>query len=354
MELTKPLQFSAAVVALTTLLMYTNLLPTVIGNIVLVILFSIVYLVYSAKRKGFSLQIAIPITISLGIVAINKDPSLSSIILLWILYDIFNHAQIDTQKIAKTFFISGVIGYISIVLAYITVGLNKHADLEMWRINRIITRSSLGFQQPNTSMMYALALIMSMLIAYKMTWVKTATVLLVVCGLYHYNQSRTAFVLIILILLMNQFNLVWPWPKAVLIGTGILSYMLLVLPINPVLNDILSGRLRLYHSYTESLGIHLLANSNVNNTMLDNSYIQMILSKGIIFTIIFAVSILIIIKTKTKISKILVLAYVLSAFTETTFLHFDLLFPILLVSNTLYKGHKDDINTTSNSSCTSI
>lgn len=338
MEFTKPLQFASAIVAATTLLMYTNILPTTAGNIVLVLLFLVLYLLFNAKRNGFSLISLIPITIALGIVIINKDPSLVSLALIWVLYDIFNNATYDAPKIAKSFFITGIIGYIIILAAYFAFGLNKHADLEMWRINKMIMRSSLGFQQPNTSMMYALALVMSMIIAYKMTWFKSIVTLLTVFGLYHFNQSRTSFILIILVVLMNQLRGSLPWPKVIFVITGITSYLLLTLPLNPQLNNLLSGRISLYKSYTALYGIHLLANPLVENTMLDNSYIQMLLSKGVLFTIVFFISILIILKTKTTTSRILVLAYILSAFTETTFLHFDLLFPVLLVSNTVFKG----------------
>lgn len=337
-EFTKPLQFASVTVAVTTLLMYTRILPTSLGNILLILLFSILYIILNAKRNGFSLISIIPITIALGVIIINKDPSLASLVLIWVLYDIFNNATYDAPKIAKSFFITGISGYILTIAAYVTVGLNKHADLEMWRINKMITRSSLGFQQPNTSMMYALALIMSMIIAYKMTWFKSALTLLIVFGLYHFNQSRTAFILIILVVIMNQLRIVWPWPKLLFILTGIASYLLVILPTNLQINDLLSGRISLYKSYTKSLGIHFLANPLSDNTMLDNSYIQMLLSKGVLFTIVFFISILIILKTKTTTSKILVLAYVLSAFTETTFLHFDLLFSVLLVSNTVFKG----------------
>lgn len=340
MEFTKPLQFGAIIIASTTLLMYTNILPSTLGNVVLVLLFSLLYFLFTIKRDGLSLRTLIPITISISLVIINKDPALISLVLLWILYDIHNNTTYNTQKIAKSFFFTGVTGYLFTIGAYLLIGLNKHADLEMWRINKLITRSSLGFQQPNTSMMYALAIVMSLIIAYKMTWIKSTATLAVIFGLYHYNQSRTAFILIILVILMNQLTITWPWPKLVFIGTGILSYILLVIPINPQLNNILSGRLSLYQSYTKSLGIHILANPLTDNTMLDNSYIQMLLSKGILFTIVFAVSLLYIVKTKSKLSQILFLAYILSAFTETTFLHFDLLFPVLLVSNTAFKGEK--------------
>lgn len=330
MNLTKPLQWAASITAIATLLTYTKIIPATLSNIILVLLFTILYLIFNYKRSGFSLHALIPIILSLGIVIINKDPSMVSLILLWIMYDIFKNATINTQVVAKSFFITGISGYIIILIAYFTVHLNQHADLVMWRINKLITRSSLGFQQPNTSMMYALAIILSMILAYKMNWTKTILTIAVITGLYHFNQSRTSFILIIMVLLLNQLKISWPWPRLIFTITAITSYILMVIPINDSVNQLLSGRLSLYQSYNSLLGIHLLANPIAESKMLDNSYVQMILSKGIIFTIVFMISIIFIMKTKSTKGKIITLAYVLSAFTETTFLHFDLLFPLLL------------------------
>lgn len=216
-------------------------------------------------------------------------------------------------------------------MAFLTIGLNRHANLEMWRINKLISRLSLGFMQPNISMMYALAIVMAITVAYKMTYIKAFSILSVTTLLYHFNQSRTAYFLIIALVLMTLFNLKPIWIRGIFLSIAGLSFALVVLPINQDLNALLSGRLDLYEFYRTTLGVHLLYNPLTENTMLDNSYIQMVLAKGIIFTIFFMISLLIILKTNQPHARRLALIYMISAFPETTFLHFDLLLLVILL-----------------------
>lgn len=208
----------------------------------------------------------------------------------------------------------------------------------------MISRASLGFQQPNTSMLYALALVMSALIAYKASLSKAIIILSITSTLYVFNQSRTSFLLIILIVVLDLLNITWPFPRILFMILTFVSYSLVFLPINNDLDQLLSGRITLYHRYFDSLGVHLLNNPLSENTMLDSSYIQMILSKGLIFTVFFVISLFIILKSKSKLGTTLALAYILSAFTETTFLHFELLFPVLLASNAVFKGEPKNDN----------
>lgn len=345
MNFTKPLEIGASIIAIATLLTYTNIIPSNLSNIILVLLFTILYLLFNYKREGFSLIALIPIIAAMGIIIINKDPSMASLILIWIIYDISNNAEIDIQGVAKSFLITGSIGYVMTLCAYFTIGLNKHADLHMWRINHMISRASLGFQQPNTSMLYALALVMSALIAYKASLSKAIIILSITSTLYIFNQSRTSFLLIILIVVLDLLNITWPFPRILFTILTFVSYALVFLPINNDLDQLLSGRITLYHQYFNSLGVHLLNNPLSENTMLDSSYIQMILSKGLIFTVFFIISLFIILKSKSKLGKTLALAYILSAFTETTFLHFELLFQVLLASNAVFKGEPKNDNT---------
>lgn len=338
MNFTKPLKIGASIIAIATLLTYTHIIPSNLSNIILVLLFTILYLLFNYKREGFSLFALIPIIASMGIIIINKDPSMASLILIWIIYDIFNNAEIDIQDVAKSFLITGSIGYVITLCAYFTIGLNKHADLHMWRINHMVSRASLGFQQPNTSMLYALALVMSALIAYKSSVSKAIIILSITSILYIFNQSRTSFLLIILIVILDLLNITWPFTRILFTILTVVSYSLVFLPINNDLDQLLSGRITLYHQYFNSLGVHLLNNPLSDNTMLDSSYIQMILSKGLIFTVFFIISLFLILKSKSKLGKTLALAYILSAFTETTILHFELLFPVMLACLSYSKG----------------
>lgn len=332
MNLTKPFQVGVVIVAITTLLSYTNLLPSAITNIAIVLTFGFVYLVFCAKRNGLSIVALFPIIGALAIIFLNQDPTMISLVLIWMLYDMIKNSELDKVKIAKTYAITASIGYVLILIAYFTVHLNSHADMVMWRIDHLVNRASLGFQQPNAGMLYALSIAIAVTIAYKINWTLYISGIIIAYGLFHFNQSRTGFVLIVLLLTLAKFNLKIPFVKTIMLTIAGISYSLMVLPVNPKLDTLLSGRLALYQSYKADFGIHPLGNPLVDNAMIDNGYVQMILSKGFIFVIFFVISILLIVNTKNKIAAIVFLVFILSAFTETTFLHLDLLIPVLIIT----------------------
>lgn len=331
MNLTKPFKFGAIVVALSTLLTYTNLLSSTVSNLTMVATFGIIYLIFCAARDGFSLLMLIPITGAFAIIFLNRDPTMISLALIWMIYDMITNSELDKKAIAKSFFISGTLGYLVVIMAYFTIGLNKHADLTMWRVDHMISRASLGFQQPNASMLYVLSLAVAYIIAYDLTWKRYIVGVGITSGLFVFNQSRTGFLLVLVLLTLTKFNIRWPFLRLTLTVIAGLSYALMVLPINAMLDSLLSGRLALYQSYKAEFGIHPIGNSMVDKAMIDNGYIQMLLSKGWIFCLFFVVSMFIVKSSKTRLASIVFAVYILSSFTETTFLHLDILIPMLLI-----------------------
>lgn len=348
MNLTKPFEFGAIIVALCTLLTYTNLLSSTVTNLIMVATFGIIYLMFCAARVGFSLLMLIPITGAFAIIFLNRDPTMISLALIWMIYDMITNSELDKQAVAKKFFIAGTLGYILTVMSYFAVGLNKHADLTMWRIDHMISRMSLGFQQPNTSMLYALSLVVAYIIAYKLTWTRYVFAIGITVGLFTLNQSRTGFILIILVLTLTKFNIRWPFPRLTFAVIAVLSYALMVLPINETFNSLLSGRLALYQSYKAEFGIHPIGNPLVDKAMLDNGYIHMILSKGWIFALFFVITLFVIKSANTRIASVIFAVYLLSAFPETTFLHLDILIPMLLVTTETKFNNKKGSNLESN------
>ena len=330
MDFTKELQWGASFTALLTLLDYVKLLPASLTNAGIVLVFGVIYLLFCARRGGFSLLHLIPITCAIGIMVINKDPSMISLTVIWFLIDIFSNTELDITKICKSFFYTGLTGYILTLAAYFSIGFNKSSDIVMWRIDHLITRSALGFLQANTSMMYALVLVMTAVIAFPVSWKRTITIIAISSGLFYFNQSRTSFILILIVALGTQFNVRIPMIRLAYLCIAFLSYSLLVNPVQDNLDALLSGRLTLYLTYLRQFGVHLLGSPSARNAMIDNGYIQMIFSKGILFTLLFVLSLQFIFRKKSRLASVLAFAYLLSAFTETTFQHFDLLLPILL------------------------
>ena len=340
LDATQPLSFGAALTAVVTLLAYTNVIPATVSNILLTLAFGIIYLIFGAKRKGFTFSSVSVLIITVALILINKNPAMISLTLIWIIFDIASHATYDLKQIAKSFLLVAVPGYIAVVTAYVTIGFNASSDISMWRINKLVFRSALGFAQPNMGMMYVLAIVMATTVAYKMS-LKTGLLILITSSfIFSFTQSRTAFLLIIALVLLTYFHVNPPFIKVLFIMLASLSCALVILPINPDLNMLLSGRLSLYDFYRTSLGVHLLSNPLAENTMLDNSYIQMVLSKGILFTTAFFAIILNVFNTTRAQGRRLALIYMVSAFPETTFLHFDLLLFVILTCAYLQDAQK--------------
>ena len=116
------------------------------------------------------------------------------------------------------------------------------------------------------------------------------------------------------------------------------SYASIYLSKFEYINNLFSGRFVLYEIYTDLVGLNWFGSSFIEeNAMLDNSYLHMFLSKGVIFSIAYLIFIYILI-TKTKhlstCDGIILFGYFTAALAETVLFKFDLIILMIII---LYK-----------------
>lgn len=323
-----------------------GLVSSTILNFILagsVILGYLMIVFMSGKLKLLSL---ILIMVNLLIVILNRSFEMISLTIIVMLIDIFEfRPKINYRKILISFFYMSLILFIIVALLYHFINFNNH-DVTMWRIDKIIYRKSLGFVQPNMASILWMGIFFSFLgiLNKKYNRIKILFFTGISLYIFTYTQSRTSmFVLLFISTLMfvfgKQVNNIAPKKLKILIFLSPIllsafSLFVLFLPINPLVDDILSGRIALYKQFFSDYGIGLLGHSALENAMFDNGYLQSLLSKGILFfveqmfilTFIFGNK-----KYYTYKSLILFLGYCLIGFTETALQHFELLLPIVLI-----------------------
>ncbi|NLM68160.1 MAG: hypothetical protein GX180_13455, partial [Enterococcus sp.] len=126
------------------------------------------------------------------------------------------------------------------------------------------------------------------------------------------------------------------------IGLFLVSLLVLFLPLNQMLNTLFSGRQALYQQFYKQIGgLKWSASSSLEDAMFDNGYLQALLSKGILFSILaFILFIWLIYQYMHKmdyIQFIVFFVFFAIAFAETTLFKFEVLFPVLLVLNRVYE-----------------
>ncbi len=96
---------------------------------------------------------------------------------------------------------------------------------------------------------------------------------------------------------------------------------------------LLSGRISIYSGYFRQFGVHMFGNADPSITMIDNSYIQLLITKGILYTFVLLAVYSLIIGSVKKISfhtAAVIFAFFLLGITEATLQHFELILPMLL------------------------
>lgn len=286
-------------------------------------------------------------------VAINLEFNLSAIVIvifLFLMVDKFDYDQI--RKLTKIVFITSLSSFVMVVVLYYVFGFNQQQDVSMWRIDKVIDRNSLGFFHPNTATMVWASIVFLVPIVFKEK-LRFASFLFLILSIYIYTNtfSRTSSFVIIIYLLFNLlfgnkiFNETRISPnliKFIPIILSMISILIIFLPTNQLLNQILSGRIVLYKQfYNMNGGIHLLGNSLLENQMFDNSYLQSILAKGVLFFLVQMIIYYRILKNKriyNYIQLLFVLCYFFMAYTETILFKIELIISWILIFNYYRKG----------------
>lgn len=328
-----------------------------VGIVLVTIFFSILVIV----KKGI-LDIKTIILAVLAVVLIIATQRVESVSLLCLVFLNCVYNPEKNNNYIKWYFFTSISCFGLILAANQIFGFNLINDGEFWR-NTLggysggISRRALGFTHPNQASIKWLSVVISGL-AYSYTnndkLFKKYLLLFLVSSIYLLNltKSRTVAVVVIfslaVLFFMNLFKknnnnfkkkkILEYFPVFFLF----FSFLMIFFSKNVTINNFLSGRPQFYLRYIEQYGISFWGNVYLDRTaIVDNSYLHMVLTKGIIFYLIYT---LINANFFVKIQKIYYVYAVLliSIFTVSMFETILLKFEIALLILILIKSNQKD------------
>lgn len=304
----------------------------------------ITYIVFCFYKNKITVSSLILIVLNTTILMLNLAPYMISLSMLIMLYDIgSNCSNVELKKLLKVFLITSLILFFSIFTLSLFFNFNNH-DMTMWRIDKLIYRKSLGFNHPNIASIIWMSIFFACVgvIGKNNIRIKMAGLILLSGVILNLTQSRTSLYVIFIIggiifFLGNRIYVVVHrkigiFSRIIPIFFIFASFMILILPINATLNDILSGRIELYQSFYKEYGIHLFETRALESAMFDNGYLQALLSKGILFFVELFVVFFYIFYSRNVFNMkqlLLIFGFFSVGFTETALQHFELVLPVL-------------------------
>lgn len=296
----KKINFLSFILALSILLDYIMaVFPhfSSLCNVAIVTLLLFIYILHSFNKgvKKFDLIIAL---FSLLLVIVSKDTSRISLFIFLIFLRLNNFGL--TNQNVKTIFYTNVFCLITIMICYL-FGFNKQYDTEIWRpfLNAFVPRMSFGFTHPNQFMLRVFTTMALAIILYnnKMTYIIEFAIVFL---LYQLTNSRTVFYVMGLVLpLLFFYSLFFSSRKQcrkklyyqcfsfIFPLFTLMSFVLSIYFSYTDLDKLLSGRLALNFNYIKE-GIFLFGNTSLESMTFDNSYIHMLLTKGVIYFVFFS------------------------------------------------------------------
>lgn len=190
-----------------------------------------------------------------------------------------------------------------IYIAY-KLGFNQNYDTQIWRplYQTTFFRKSFGFTHPNQFMIYIFN-IFALLVLYKNSVITNIVSIIGVSILYIGTKSRTVFFIVLTVnfifLLINVYNNLrnkkkeekYYYFKSILFIVPIflfISFILSMVFANTFLDNVFSGRLEI-NKYMILQGVKLLGNNYLEDSIFDNSYLHILLSKGIIYFVLYSI-----------------------------------------------------------------
>ena len=302
-------------------------------------------IIYAVRKESVEYSTVFLVLLSFLTIIVNQAPyMISGTMMIIIITSVRHDEDLDIQyvlrysAVALSILFSGIL-----VLGYFNI-LPNH-DISIWRIDHLVYRRALGFTHPNSTTLSWCGISMTwMLTKVKYERLKFMILLLLTLGLYHFTYSRTSTYVIIAITATSFIygdKIFRPVSRHVRYMSALIPVILLIvsiavlfLPYNSRIDALLSGRILLYKQYYQLSGFSLLRDSELENSMFDNGYLQSILAKGILFAgelmAIYIVIPLWVKKNPSRISILTFSALCLIGFTETALQHFDILIPVVL------------------------
>lgn len=329
----------------------------IINPIVLILLtFSMVNRKVSTKNK-----FAISIFLVIVLIIVSRNSLDNKIPIIYAFIFVIASYKKNLKLIIRSIFIT----YTSLLLLSFTFSkLGIIENLEIYRPEDGKIRYSLGMTHPNTFYIYYFISISSFIyLQNKITLLKKIIILLVSYYFYYLTDSRTGFIMIILLLISVQLTVNLNFEKYKIFKYIILnlfsiltitSYSATVLFNNSAifgfLDSILSHRITLMKKFYDMYGINMwgnfvkykaLENGIVSNQymILDNTYMYLLIDMGLIFTIMLCILYYrlfkILISMKLNKELIIISIYMLFAFSERLTLlqyNFSILFFFYLIN----------------------
>lgn len=280
---------------------------------------------------------------TLLLVFVTADITRVSILCVYVLFSLRKYYNEQTVKNCLNV---SVVCLAVIVSAYLLFGFNKQYDTEIYRpfLGITVSRMCFGFAHPNQFTIYLLALTVLIYLATD-NFLYYTFITAVDVVFFELTQSRTVlyvvlflFIMLIAAKLLNLRKVKSSFLiQVIFFGFFILSLFLSVYFAESSLDVLLTGRLALNKQYLET-GLSLFGTDAFDNSPFDNSYIHMIITKGIIYTVVYCI-LFAYMTYKTKLSwknTMILTAIFLEAFMEVIFLKYCFMVIIPL----LYKERK--------------
>ncbi len=220
----------------------------------------------------------------------------------------------DYNKIIKYFFVSSMICFCVHIFLFI-IGVLDDPDI-MYRTvsdGSVLTRSFLGFEHPNNAFMFLLPIILCgyyfvQNFIQKLIFVSISFFISLI--IFFKTNSRTGFILIILILLISLINESWIKRRKILLFIGRFMFFIMSIisigisilcgkEITNKVNELLSGRPYIWHTYLNDkvrliptpgkIGLEESQIVDQFGQSIDNYYIYFLVRYGIILFIIIGI-----------------------------------------------------------------
>lgn len=273
--------------------------------------------------------------------------------------------NINIKKLIRLLFVYRLVGFLLvIILCKLGVFPNRELYLFEGNINTYIVRQSLGFYHPNLLGLYSFVLITMFLYGFfhKLKIYHFIIMIVVTLFIYFICYSRTALICSLLVIVLsflvkyvkklgnfflNELTITFPL-------TIILLFVLLSIFYNTdseicnKINSIFSGRLFLSYSYFKESGISLFG-SLVDNisyiggkiVVVDSGYLFLLFNFGLIGFLVTIVSIFLcnyyFLKNNMKLEFVIFAVFLFYCLTEKTMLLLLLNFPMLYLSNVIFR-----------------
>ena len=306
-------------------------------NIVAALLIMVLYLRLLLERNCRKSDIFFMLATLIIIIA-SSDPTRISILCVYVLFSLMKYYD---KRTLKNCLITTAVCLFVIVLSYLLFGFNRQYDTEIYRplSGVTVSRRCFGFTHPNQFTIYLLAFTILVYLATNKFWLHTIVTALDII-FFNATQSRTVLYVILFIFIAMVVIRVTKLRNlkrrvAMPIVFVLFIFMSIVLSVyfaGTKLDVILTGRLALNKQYLAS-GVSLFGTDEFDNTYFDNSYIHMLVTKGLVYSIIYSVFLIIVLCKKkfSWASAVLLMAIFLEAFMEVIFLKYSFMIIIPLI-----------------------